>query len=201
MWYYFFNKNIYFLDFDTGFTKDNYKNYIFINCNAGMEKIYNDTPYIIKSPSFLENINSIINDENIIIKYFIIPIRDYKLSSQSRVKNELNYHLYEKVNEVLDVPEGFVNASDEISQILHKVVPGGLVNASDESSQILYYKESISNYIFYMTKYNINTIFIDFDEMIINKKYLFDKLINILNEKNIDFDFFCQIYDDVSKTC
>jgi hypothetical protein len=51
-----------------------------------------------------------------------------------------------------------------------------------------------------MTKYKINTIFINFDKMICDKKYLFDKLNPILIEKNIDFEKFSQIYDEVSIT-
>lgn len=49
-----------------------------------------------------------------------------------------------------------------------------------------------------MTKYDIPTIFIDFDKMINDKKYLFDKIKSILDEKNIDFDNFSNIYDEVS---
>ena len=41
-----------------------------------------------------------------------------------------------------------------------------------------------------MTKYDIHTNFIDFDKMISDNKYLFDKLKDILDEKNIDFDSF-----------
>lgn len=53
-------------------------------------------------------------------------------------------------------------------------------------------------YIYIMTKYDIPTIFIDFDKMINDKKYLFDKIKSILDEKNIDFDNFSNIYDEVS---
>ena len=49
-----------------------------------------------------------------------------------------------------------------------------------------------------MTKYDINTIFIDFDKMISDKEYLFNKLQNILNEKNIDLAHFSNVYDEVS---
>ena len=52
-----------------------------------------------------------------------------------------------------------------------------------------------------MTKYNIPTIFLDFDIMISEPKYLFDKLENILNEKNISFDEFLNVFQIVSKTC
>jgi hypothetical protein len=34
--------------------------------------------------------------------------------------------------------------------------------------------------------------------MISDKKYLFNKIKNILDEKHIDFDLFCNVYDEVS---
>ena len=51
-----------------------------------------------------------------------------------------------------------------------------------------------------MTKYEINTIFINFDKMINDKIYLFNKIKSILDEKNIDFELFCNVYDEVSLT-
>ena len=49
-----------------------------------------------------------------------------------------------------------------------------------------------------MTKYEINTIFLDFDKMVNDKSYLFNKLKFIFHEKNINFDMFSSIYDEVS---
>ena len=63
-----------FLEFDTGFTKNDYNKYIFSNCNSGMEKQYNDNYYILKNPIFMSNIENIVNDTTIIIKNVIIPI-------------------------------------------------------------------------------------------------------------------------------
>jgi len=157
-----------FLEFDTGFNKDNYKSSIFTNCNSGMERIYIEPYYILKNPNFILNIETIIKDKNINVKKVIIPIRDYKLSAVSRVKYGNN--------------------------------PGGLLYAKNIQSQILFYNEIISNYVYFMTKYDINTIFIDFDRMITDPNYLFDKLKCILDEKNIDFDLFSKIYNEVSIT-
>ena len=75
---------------------------------------------------------------------------------------------------------------------------GGLINATDEASQLQFYKHMISNYIFYMCKYNIPTVFIDFDQMVTNKTYLFEKLQSLLDEKKISFDKFSQVYDEVT---
>ena len=155
-----------FLEFDTGFDKNNYKEFIFSNCNSGMEYHHNEKYYILKNPTFLSNIEQIIGDKSIKIKTVILPIRDLTLSSKSRTKH------------------GYNN--------------GGLWNATDELSQIAYYKDILSNYLCVMTKYDIHTIFIDFDNMVNDKKYLFNKLKNILDEKNIDFETFSTIYDEVS---
>ena len=157
-----------FLNFDTGYTKDNYKDFIFDNCNSGMERDYNDQYYVLKNPTFISNIENIINDSSIKIKMVILPIRNFNLSAQSRVNNDYN--------------------------------TGGLWNATDAKTQIQYYEKIISNYIYFMTKYNIPTIFIDFDTMVTNKLYLFEKLKIILDEKNINYNLFCKIYDEVSIT-
>lgn len=157
-----------FLDFNTGYNKDNYKNFIHSNCNSGMERRYNEKYDILKNPIFLSNIKIILEDTSVIIKTVIIPIRDLKSSAMSRLKNN--------------------NST------------GGLWNAVDESSQIQYYKDILTNYLYFMTKYDINTIFIDFDKMITDRKYLFDKIKNILDEKNIDFEVFSNVYDTVSLT-
>ena len=152
-----------FLKYKTLFTKDNYKEYIYENCNSGMETRYNSKAYIIKNPKIIEDIGNIVLDKSVRIKTVIIPVRDYTQSAKSRVK--------------------------------HKNNCGGLWNAKDEKSQIEYYNKIMANYIYYMTKYEIKTIFLDFDKMISDKKYLFDKLKNILNEKQITFEQFEKVYD------
>jgi len=68
-------------------------------------------------------------------------------------------------------------------------------------TQIDFYKDILTNYIFISTKYDINTIFIDFDKMINDKIYLYNKLKHILDEKSIDLDTFICVYDEVSLTC
>jgi hypothetical protein len=159
-----------FLGFDTGYSRDNYKNYVFSNCNSGMEKNYDEKPYILKNPYFMTYIENIVKNTSIKIKTVIIPIRDLKESANSRVRN------------------GGQN------------VAGGLWNAVDEESQIRFYKDILSNYIYISTKYEINTIYIDFDKMTTNKTYLFDKLKSILDEKNVDLETFSKVYDEVSIT-
>lgn len=158
-----------FLNFDTGYTKDNYNNFIYKNCNSGMEKSYQDNHYIIKNPTFIADIKKIINDKNIKVKFVIIPLRNLKAAALSRVKNDRG--------------------------------KGGLWNATNLKTQIQYYKDILTDYMFIMTKYDINTIFINFEKMITDKQYLYNKLENILKEKNITFEYFSKIYDEVNLTC
>jgi hypothetical protein len=158
-----------FLNFNTGYNKDNYQSFIFSNCNAGMERRYYENYYILKNPNFILNIKQILEDPKVKIKTVIIPIRDLKISADSRLK--------------------------------HKNENGGLWNAKDKSTQIQFYKDILTNYIFFMTKYDINTIFIDFDKMVNDKKYLFNKIKSILDEKEIDFYMFSHVYDEVTRTC
>jgi hypothetical protein len=158
-----------FLEFDTGYTKNNYKNFIYSNCNSGMEREYNENYYILKNPKFISQIKNIVEDSTIKIKTIIIPIRDFKLSAISRKNNGSR-------------------------------VPGGLWNANTVENQIDYYKNIMTDYVHIMTKYDINTIFLDFDKMISDKIYLFNKIKNILDEKNIDFYLFSSVYDEVTLT-
>ena len=157
-----------FLDFDTGYNRNNYNSGICSNCNSGMENDYKSNSYILKNPTFIHDIENIVKDTSIIIKNVIIPMRDLNISAKSRVKHGNN--------------------------------AGGLWNAVDELSQIDFYKNILTNYIFISTKYDINTIFIDFDKMIHDTTYLFNKLKNILDEKNIDFKSFSRVYDEVSSS-
>ena len=87
-----------------------------------------------------------------------------------------------------------------MSRVKHGEQHRGLWNATDELSQINFYKDILTNFIFIATKYEINTIFIDFDKMINDEIYLFNKLKNILNEKQIDLDTFSRVYKEVSLT-
>jgi len=75
---------------------------------------------------------------------------------------------------------------------------GGLWDSSNLEEQISFYNKIMSNYIYIATKYDINTIYLDFDRMVNDKNYLFIKIKHILDEKNIDFEIFSKVYDEVT---
>jgi hypothetical protein len=157
-----------FLKFNTGYTKESYTRSIIKNCNAGMEKRYNDNYHVLKNPDFINKIETIVSDKSIHIEAFIIPIRDYDASAKSRIK--------------------YGNQA------------GGLWNASDEKTQIEFYHSVMAKYIRHMVKHEIKTIFLDFDTMVKDKRYLFDKLNPILCKKGIEYVSFCHAYDEASST-
>lgn len=72
------------MEYHTGYNKENYTEYIFENCNSGMERVHNGPFYILKAPDFIRDIEKIVTDKEIIIKTVIIPIRNYKESAKSR---------------------------------------------------------------------------------------------------------------------
>ena len=53
---------------------------------------------------------------------------------------------------------------------------GGLWNATDLDSQLTYYNKLMSDYISYMVKYNVKTLFLDFSLMVRSPVYLYTKL-------------------------
>lgn len=156
-----------FLGFDTGFTKQNFKAHVDSTSRAGMETKLNTPHYIVKNPQFIEEdyLKYIINN-NIPVKYFIIPIRKYSESAESRANL--------------------------------KTPLGGLWKANTKESQELFYDKLMSTFLFYSVKNDFNVIFLDFERMTKNKKYLYEMLLPILKEKTISFEKFSIEYDECS---
>ena len=77
---------------------------------------------------------------------------------------------------------------------------GGLWNAKNEEEQLEFYHTLMANYVYIMTKYDIPTLFINFERMISDKQYLFHVLQPILEERSITFENYSKVYDDVSLT-
>lgn len=149
-------------------------------------------------------------------------INNYKLSISSNCNSGMercykdNYYIIKNPNFIINIEHIVKDISIKIktviipirnlkmsakSRVKHGKNNGGLWYAVNELSQINFYKNILTNYLVISTKYDINTIFIDFDKMISDKTYLFNKLKNILDEKNIDLETFSNVYDEVSSSC
>ena len=75
-------KLLMYLEFDTGFTPDNYSKAIFTNCNSGMEHRLVTSYRIIKDPKLLPNMENVM--KTVSVERVIIPVRDYSSSAESR---------------------------------------------------------------------------------------------------------------------
>jgi hypothetical protein len=179
-----------------------------------MEKIYITgtgrcgTTFLIKLLSFL-NLDTGYNKDN--YTFFIDKScnsgmeRIYK-ENFSIIKNpNIMFNISHIINDktikikkvIIPIRDYNVSANSRVS---YQNKPGGLWFAKDEKTQLSFYKHIMSNYIYFMTKYDIPTLFLDFDRMISDKEYLFEKLSFILDETNITFDTFSSVYDEVTLT-
>lgn len=147
------------LGFDTGFQKHQIGNIRF----GDMEKAFTAPNYVVKNPTYLSQIEIIL--ENIKVKFMIIPIRNYTEVAYSRMKREFAG----KTN------GGMLKGVRDI-------------NSSEKHSKFL-----IAEYMIHMMRFDIPTIFIDF-ERINNPAYLYEKLEPVLQELNLTFDSFVQEY-------
>lgn len=161
------------LDYKTGYDKKTYLTHVFKNCNSGLEidPTRNSKELeIFKSPKLIADIDDILKKNKDWLKLKLMIIP---------VRN------YEKAAQ---------------SRVKHGHRRGGLWNAKDKQTQIRYYKNIIADYVHYMLKHNINTIFLDFDEMVSNKEYLYVNLKPLFMERNITFEKFSDAYDKASAT-
>lgn len=145
------------LNLDTGFETDNYEKFIPKNaykCNSGLERNFNEKPYILKNPQYIGNFEEII--KSIDIDCVIIPMRDYSEAAKSRFRVNLRW------------------------------------NADNLKQQEEWYHKAIAEYVLTMTKYDIPTIFIDFERMITSSEYLYEKLNKVVG--HISFEKFNKAY-------
>ena len=174
------------LGFETGWTKDNYQNGISVGSNSGLEYMANLQAVIdnydsrkievYKAPQYTYQLND--NRAQFVADKFIviIPIRKFEESAKSR---EIN------------------NAKKRDGNFYGMTNSGKLVKSYLD--QLENDHRVIANYIYFMTKFEIETIFLNFETMIRDPQYLFDKMSKILLFKNVNFHSFCESYKIVSE--
>jgi len=174
------------LGFDTGWTKDNYESDVTSGSNAGLEYMPN-LQYVIdnydnkkievyKAPQYTSQLDDK-RAQFIANKFFvIIPIRKFEETARSREKNNINRNTGSF--------HGMTNRDSMVKSYFDQL---------ENDHRI------IANYIYFMTKFDIETIFLNFETMIRNPQYLFDKMNKILSFKNVNFDLFYENYKIVSE--
>ena len=177
-----------------------------------MDKIYITgtgrcgTTFLIKIFSFL-NLDTGYNKHN--YKHFISSNCN---SGMERLYNA-PFHIIKNPNIMLNISHIVEDSDIKIKKIIipvrkyidsaksrvyHQNKNGGLWLATDEKSQIRFYEQIMTNYIYTMIKYDIPTLFLDFDKMTTDKNYLFDQLRFLLDEHNISIEIFSKAYDEAS---
>lgn len=73
-------------------------------------------------------------------------------------------------------------------------VRGGLWESRNAVEQVQMYWRIMAKYLRKMVKYQIPTIFLDFDKLIVSQKYVYNKLLPLFESKNISFDSFKVAY-------
>lgn len=155
-----------YLKLDTGYEDEKQiRAAIFPDCNAGLETNSDGIFTNKNTPKIIKNPNIITNIENIV---------------KSGVEIE---HVFIPVRDYERSAESRKSNKQN----------GGFWCAKNVKEQIEFYHKIMSEYIFYMAKYEINTTFINFEKMIIDKKYTFDKLYPAL--KGVSFEDFSVAFD------
>jgi hypothetical protein len=162
-----------FLGFDTGFDRNNYERHIAKNCNAGME--HNAHPARAKHAVLKSPL-------------YMRDIRSIFQSKDLRLKRVI-------------IPVREYGAATA-SRRKNAGKAGGWFNAGNEEDQLRFFHRIVAEYVYYMTKYDVPTIFLDFERMVTDKEYLYRMLDPMLRErdggKGTDFQTFSAVYDEVS---
>jgi len=80
------------------------------------------------------------------------------------------------------------------SRVKHGVgQAGGLWQANNYDQQLQMYHKIMAEYLLYMVKYNIPTIFLDFEQMVQDSQYLYDMLKPVLAD--INYEQFNEAYN------
>lgn len=155
-----------YLELDTGYEGEKQiRADIFPDCNAGLEGKSDGIFRNGKTPRIIKNPNIVTNIEDIL---------------KSGVEIE---HVFIPVR---DYQKSAKSRESNKSN-------GGFWQAKNVDEQVVFYQKIMSEYLLYMTKYDINTTFIDFERMTTDKEYTFNKLSPAL--KNIDFRDFSEAFD------
>jgi hypothetical protein len=159
-----------YLNQGTGYGK-NVEKFLDKNCNSGLE--HPSIPRnirILKCPLYLRTLKQKLITNPAFkddIRCIIIPIRDYEQCAESRERHGIGK-------------------------------PGGLYGGcQNKNDQFLYDITSLAIYLKTMVEYNIDTLFLDFDQMVKNPEYLFNK-INHLLINNVSYDQFLVAYKKAS---
>jgi hypothetical protein len=124
-----------------------------------------DAPYIVKSPAFSQIVDEVLADPNICIERVIIPVRDLKAASDSRIRVQQR--------KTAGLPDPNV------------VVAGGLWGTMNPGRQPAVLARHFHHLVQRLVAHDIPITFLAFDRMN-DAQYLFDRLAPILTGVSIE---------------
>jgi hypothetical protein len=122
-------------------------------------------------------------------KAFIVKNPVFSENLESISKNYNIEHIIVPVRNFIDSAK---------SRVSHKQEHGGLWNATNLNSQVSHYNKIISNIVYVSTKYDIPVLFLDFDRLVTNYEYLYNKLSCIKIFSNISLNLFKTAFDQAN---
>jgi hypothetical protein len=145
------------LRFDTGFTPEDIPKWKNKRCNAGLEHNIrrDDAPYIVKCPAFCDYVDQVVQNPGIEIDVVYVPIRKLEDAAESRRKISAQGYL-----------------------------AGGLWGTMDPEKQEEILMSKLYNLLFWLSRYQIPVVFLQYPLMIQDRHYLREKLVDILWTKN-----------------
>tara|TARA_R100001163_G_C5033406_1_gene173094 strand:+ start:373 stop:1020 length:648 start_codon:yes stop_codon:yes gene_type:complete len=171
------------LGFKTGFTKEDFENYVGSFSSAGLENTFEEIESkkleVAKNPYYMLDIGLVAKKFH--IDYVLFPLRDYEESANSR----LNIHK-STINTL-----GFLKERNA-------AVSGGLWNATNASEQLQFYYKVVAKFVLDSTKFSVPVIYIDFVRMINEPKYLYKTLLPTFKNKNISLELFVEKYKEAT---
>jgi hypothetical protein len=73
------------------------------------------------------------------------------------------------------------------SRVMNGRADGGLWYAENEKEQIEFYGRIMSRYVYCMVRYDIATVFLDFERMVVDSRYLYDRLSVLMAERAVSY--------------
>ncbi|MBN2684348.1 MAG: hypothetical protein JXR40_03640 [Pontiellaceae bacterium] len=169
------------LGLDTGFSANNMP--INNTARAGLEfsLLNENSPYIVKHPSFIYEAEEVLNKDDIIIDHIFIPIRDLYSAAESRRKVER---------------DGLksISLTDRILYRLNlKQLPGALTRTRSKNKQEDVLVNALYAALLHVSEKDIPVTLIQYPKLTKDSDYLFYKLKPIL--KDIDKDTFKSVFE------
>jgi hypothetical protein len=173
------------LGLETGFSVDNMESVMSQIARAGLEYDLRqeNSPFIIKDPSFCDYAAEVMRRDDIIIEHVVIPIRDLREAAESR-------RYVEKLR---------VSRWSFIKRLKHKfsprVIAGGLwhTHSQKPGKQEEALLGKIYQLLLAIAEKNVPVTFMLFPKIVLDCPYLFDKLQPIL--QGITYESFSAVFD------